>query len=512
MNDTPRRIGAIVRADVLSRYRRPSTLVTFVAYGFMVHLVFPVMVIGGRPLASDPFTIGVGTAMLAAVLVGTFGYAVVSNAIGADVTSRCGVVLASTPMRNVEYFAGRLLGNLVFLVSFTAGVMISVAVVAMMRTSEPAVLSVFIRQYGIVVTPVIVFVACVALVFEAAPRLTGRAGDVLYLVVWIAAVGTAAVALSADAIPGVSRYVDYSGLILAFEQIRAAQPLGQLDARPASPVTLPLLTLSSDWVLPRAAAVAAPLLLLAWPVARFHRFDPSRLAATAAPPHARVWSRASAALRQLTAPIVPSVPTWLSSSLAGAALADARMTLRSSPVLLLVAYVLAAAAALVPLPRVRALLLPIGFAASGVAIAEMSCRERRRGTTALVFLAPGLKARFVWWKWLGALAVMLPFVGVAIARLAVQQPAAALAAAVGLVLVTAAATTFGVLTSTPKAFVALFLTYLYIVIGTAGSVPALDVAGFYSAQPTAASLVYVLASLVMIVTSDIVHRRSERKA
>ena len=96
------RIAAIVRADVMIRFRRFSTLVIFLLLSASALLWVPdlktgrtLISIGGHRALYNSGSIGMATAMLAAMFVGLFGFYVVSNAVRRDVISRCGFVAAS---------------------------------------------------------------------------------------------------------------------------------------------------------------------------------------------------------------------------------------------------------------------------------------------------------------------------------------------------------------------------------------------------------------------------------
>ena len=99
MRESLRRIVAIVRADLLIRLRRPSTVVVFLLLGFIGYVVLPVTMILGRRPVQDSAGVGLATALLAAFFVGLVGFYVTSNAVERDVASRCGFVIASTSSR-----------------------------------------------------------------------------------------------------------------------------------------------------------------------------------------------------------------------------------------------------------------------------------------------------------------------------------------------------------------------------------------------------------------------------
>jgi ABC-type transport system involved in multi-copper enzyme maturation permease subunit len=105
------------------------------------------------------------------------------------------------------------------------------------------------------------------------------------------------------------------------------------------------------------------------------------------------------------------------------AVTDAVATVAAFPLVVIgiIAFAIAALAA----SNANALftgVLPLAFAACAIAIADIASREKRAGTTALVFAAPGLRTRFVWWKFASTLIVALAFLAVPLASAIVTRP------------------------------------------------------------------------------------------
>lgn len=94
MSGSFRRIAAIIRADFLLRFRRPSTLIVFLLLSAFAYVWIPapstgraLIQINGQRAIYNSGAIGMGTASLGMMFVGLFGYYVISNAIRRDVTS-----------------------------------------------------------------------------------------------------------------------------------------------------------------------------------------------------------------------------------------------------------------------------------------------------------------------------------------------------------------------------------------------------------------------------------------
>ena len=196
MNASLARIAAIVRADFLVRFRRVSTVVVFLLLSAFAYIWIPdpstgrtLIQINGQRAIYNSGAIGLGTASLGMIFVGLFGFYVISNAIRRDIVSRCGLVVASTPMRSGEYLLGKFLGNVVFLTVFIAGFMLSSMAMLLVRGEARIEPGVFLEQYFLLTPAAIVFVSAVAVLFESIPGLSGTLGDGGYFFFVMAAIG-----------------------------------------------------------------------------------------------------------------------------------------------------------------------------------------------------------------------------------------------------------------------------------------------------------------------------------
>ncbi|MEO6969362.1 MAG: hypothetical protein ABI217_00520, partial [Chthoniobacterales bacterium] len=175
------RIAAIVRADFLIRFRRLSTVIVFLLLSAFAYVWIPdpstgrtLIQINGQRAIYNSGAIGLGTASLGMIFVGLFGFYVISNAIRRDVVTRCGLVVASTPMRSGEYLFGKFLGNVVFLTVFIAGFMLSSMAMLLVRGEARIEPGIFLEQYLLLTPATIVFVSAVAVLFESIPWLSGK--------------------------------------------------------------------------------------------------------------------------------------------------------------------------------------------------------------------------------------------------------------------------------------------------------------------------------------------------
>jgi hypothetical protein len=524
MNERLYRLAAVVRADVLIRLRRPSTAVVFLLLSFIPYLWIPDVSTGRTLMAIDEqralynsAAIGMATAVLATLFLGLAGFYVISNAVKRDVLSRCGFVIASTTMRGSEYIIGKFAGNVVFLSLFTMGYMATAMAMVLVRGEAPLEPLVFARQYLLLLPPAIVCVSALAIVFECTPLLRSKFGDVLYFFLWMGLMGIVA-NMTEKGIGGKwPAYFDVSGMGFMMQQLKAHYHTNSLSigastfdaAKP--PLVFPGLQWGWQWVLPRIVSTLWPMSLLVFARLFFHRFDPARLRSLPnqkagsswigrfnllAKPLARLFVRLGNAFASL-----PGIPMIVRT-----AMTDALTTIAAFP-LASVAIVIFALMSLGTTSAQSFLSgpLPFAFAGCGLALADIACREKRAGTTALIYATPRLRAQFVLWKFTSTLFVALAFLGIPIARGIALRPAAALPLLVSVFFLSAVATALGILSANPKTFIVAFLTFWYIALSDKGASPALDFAGWFGKITPTLSAAYLLVALAFLTLAQLFH-------
>lgn len=536
MIDSLQRIAAIVRADFLIRFRRVSTVVVFLALCFIPYLLIPdprtgtalvpskaFMQIDGRRALLNSATIGMGTALIGSVFIGLIGFYVISNAIRRDVLSRCGAVIASTRVRSIEYLVGKTLGNVVFLVTFVSGFMLASMAMVIVRGEAPLEPLVFIGQYLLLVPPAIVTVSVIAVVFESIPWLSGRLGDVLYFFLWMGLfVPVAALSeKSSSPAPNFVAYFDVSGLGYMVAQMKnvlhtTAVAIGSSTLKDPSlaPTVFNGLGLPANWILPRISSTFTPTAFTLIALAFFHRFDPARTGRIVSRAGEGILRRVQRWIKPVTRPVVAAVmgrPRAGHVTLVGSARRDAALTLGAFPfaALALIGFSLVGLA--MRPAEVGTGLMPILIAVIAVIIADVPCRERRAGTMNLVCASPLLASAFVRWKFLAALIVTALFVMIPAVKVAIAAPQRLVALVIGLVFIASASTMLGTVSSNPKTFIVLFLTFWYVVMNDEGRTPQLDFAGFFGTSTSTVIVAYALMAIAFYAVAEVVYAAQRRR-
>jgi hypothetical protein len=439
------------------------------------------------------------TAVLAMIFIGLVGFYVTSNAVQRDLNSRCGFVIASTTMKTREYIAGKFAGNVVFLATFVFGFMIVSMAMVLVRGEAPLQPLLFAKQYAILVPSAIVFVAALSIVFESIPFLSGRFGDVVYFIFWVGSLGVVASSME-QGHGGLLRYFDFSGFGYLLEETKRTYhtnslSIGQSPFDKSVPPRLidGLHLTGGEWVT-RVSSTFAPLLILGIALLFFHRFDPARVRAHTAR-NGKWMQRLNAIAKPFTIPL-----TLLTRS-GGALIADARTSIASAP-LAAIAFIAITIATLAGGHDA----LTIGIAAAAIFIADIASRERRAGTTALVYAAPHLRERFVFWKLGSSIVVATLILAAPVVHTALTRPASLVALVVGIAFLCAAATSLGIISSNPKTFVVLFLIYWYLVVNDKGQTAYFDFAGFFKTPPAWVTLIYAVLAIALIAAAEAVHR------
>jgi hypothetical protein len=505
-----RRIGAIVIADMRIRFRRMSTLVVFLFMTACAYLWVPapstgraLLQIAGQRCLYNSAAIGMATASISALMIGLFGYYVISNAIARDTRSRCGFVIASTTMRSSEYLAGKFAGNVIFLVTFMTGFMLCAMAMLLVRGEAPLNPFIFAKQYVLLVPTTIVLVSAIAIVFESIPFLSGRFGDVAFFFFWAFAIGFAVNAIEHGASVKVAGIFDMSGLGYLLDQTRKvlhtnSMSIGSSNFDPKKGVFIYNgLSWDPAWLVPRTLSMLLPVPMLVIARLAFHRFDPVRVKQGSTKHGSSWWSRINLLFKPFTRAAMTLVTRGSRPSLIRSSFADALLTISATPVFLIA--VIGTSIAALASPSINAVMVVV-FPAIAISIADIATRESRAGTSALVWSTPLIKPRLVAWKMLVSFSVASLFLVVPLLRGA--NIGAALA---GALFVCAAATFLGIVSGNPKTFIVLFLSFWYLVVSDKGATPSLDFGGFNGAATKSTAVGYLGAAIACVLVAQAVH-------
>lgn len=510
-------IRTLALLEARTRLRRLSTLATLLAIVALTWLMISdpstgrtLIAMGGARVRYTSSALALGSAAQASLLFALAGFYLLRGRMAEDLRSGLAGVIGASPVGNAAFLLARWCGGVLYLLALVAAFMVTILACHLLRGEDPIEPLVYLQTYALVMGPMILFAASCALLFDSWAPLMGKAGDLLYFVLWMSQIGMMAgvtEGVGPTAIP-----VDFTGMSAVIATLSAYgdfrhTSVGIADFDPhLAQVTLPAWAWTARVAGVRcvAAVLALVPLLLAMPL--FHRFSPDRVK----PARARArrsplalldgWLRPLARLAQPLFALAAHLP-----GCAGQVLAEVALTLASKP-----AAIAALLAVQVPALVLDARMLP-GLAVAcvafwGILASELSTRDGEAALDGMGAVVAGGAARRYWRQLAAALVLGLMFTGVAALRLVFAAPLRAGAMLAGLFALAALATLLGRASGTARTFLALFLFGLYVSIGAAG-VPALDMVGFHGTATVPSALAWAGVGAVAAWAGHLWNRR-----
>lgn len=188
----------LARADFLQRTRSYGFLITlgmmlYVAYVFVPpnHSSYATMTISGHRGLYNSAYLGSLMALLISPWLSLAGFYLVKNALGRDIQTGVGQILATTTLSKPLYTVGKAISNFAVL-AIMVGVMGVVAAGMQIVRQEDLNIQVFqlFAPLIFISLPVVAVVGSVAILFEAISWLRGGLGNVVYFFLWIGALST----------------------------------------------------------------------------------------------------------------------------------------------------------------------------------------------------------------------------------------------------------------------------------------------------------------------------------
>jgi hypothetical protein len=510
-------VRTLALIDARMRLRRPATLVVMLAVAALTWLMISDPLDGRTLIAShgarvlySSSAIALGSASLATLLFSLAGFYLLRGRTAQDLRLGLGGVIGASPAGGAAFILGRWCGGLLYQFALFAAFAATILLCHAVRGEGPLQPLVYLQTFVLVLGPMALFTAGCAVLFDSWAPLMGKLGDVLYFFVWMVQIGMLSSVTDTGHTPSAIP-VDFTGMsaivtALSFHFDFRDTMLGIADFdRHLAPLTLPDWLWSGQLVAMRALAAVLALAPLLLSLTLFHRYSPDRVKATRArtrrSPLALLngWLRPLARLSRpllLLAARVPGLP--------GQALADAALTLATSPVaiaLLLAAQVTALALDLHQLPALACV------AVWGVLASDLPTRDLDAGCASLGAAVPGGDARRYWRHLLASLMLGLLFSGLAALRLALAMPLRAAALLAGVAALAALASLLGRASGTARTFLTLFLFGLYVNVNAARLAPA-DVVGFQGAATPGSVLGWACVGLAAAWGGHLWRRRA----
>ena len=505
--------------EVRLRLRRTSTLVAVLGVAMLSWLMIgdpasgsAVLVIRDARVLYTSAVLAIGSASLAALVLGLGGFYLVRGRMAEDVRSGAGSVIGATPVGNALFLIGRWVGGVAYLSGLLVAFMCTVLVLHAVRGEGLPDPLVYLQYYALLLMPMVLFAVSCAILFDSVAPLMGKAGDILYFVVWCAQLGIMIAGTSGSSVVPSFVVFDFSGMATCMLLIKqgvatADVALGGATFNAAlAPIHLTTAVWSAKLAGLRLVSGLLALLPLLPAILLFHRFSPDQVKASRASARRSPLAVLDALLRPLAALARPlfglaaAIP-----GLAGRMLGDVALTLVVSPTAVAALMVSMAAALLVP-GQGLGIVLGCALLAWGVIVCDISTRDFTADTEGMTGTAPGgAIERYL--RQFGATAFLgFLFMGIVALRWAAYQPLRAAAVVAGIACLSALATLFGRSSRTSRLFLALFLFAVYIAANVK-HIALLDLVGFQGSANAVSVAAYLLTGVLALAAGYLWNRR-----
>jgi hypothetical protein len=186
----------LARADFYERTRRYSFLLTLAAIIYLGVLVnngtWYLYVMGDLSVLSTSYRgefnsawIGTMTVLVTNLVLGLFGFYLVSDCIARDTRTGVGQIIATTPVSRAVYLVGKWISN--FMVLFVLVLILAAAAVIMVLLQGKAALDLgaLLMPFLAIALPYMALIAALAVVFETLHWLRGVVGNAVYFFLWL---------------------------------------------------------------------------------------------------------------------------------------------------------------------------------------------------------------------------------------------------------------------------------------------------------------------------------------
>jgi hypothetical protein len=181
-------------ADFFERTRRTSFLLTLAAVIFLGVLVnngtlFMSLMSGDLTFRYrgefNSAWIGTMTVLWTNILLGLFGFYLVSDCIKRDIRTGVGQIIATTPVSRAAYLIGKWISNCLVLSVLVLILAAAAAIMVLLQNEATLDLGALLMPFLAVALPYMALTAALAVVFETVPWLRGTVGNAVYFCLWL---------------------------------------------------------------------------------------------------------------------------------------------------------------------------------------------------------------------------------------------------------------------------------------------------------------------------------------
>jgi hypothetical protein len=483
-------LAQLIRADLLERTRRYSSLITLGVMVTLGYLAVPspesnalTVDLGNIRGIYNSAWIGSMIALISSMVLSLPGFYLVKNAIERDRNTGVVQIIATTPLSKPLYTLGKAVSNFIFLTVIIAVVAIAAGGMQFIR-GESMRLDVWalLAPFLFTTLPTLLLVAAVAVLFESISFLRGGFGNIAYFVLWTAVITISMSGVSFGSQGVIEEPINdlFGASVIAasmHEAAHAAFPERDLDLGIGYTIVegdvqtfrWGGVTWTADVLLGRLMWVGVALGIALLSALFFHRFDPAR-GGRRAPEGKGLIGRALAPLRSLTLPTLDlwprlSLPTPPLPAFGRVLLAELRLMLKGLPWwwYLVALGLIVAGVSQGADPEARRGLLGAAWIWPVLIWSGLGVRERTHHTGPIVFSTPRPLVRQFAAMWIGGVLVtLLAGSGVGLRLLAAGAWDHVLGWSVAVLFIPTLALALGVWSGTSKFFEALYVAVWYV--------------------------------------------------
>lgn len=517
-------IKVLAGNEVRVRLRRLSTLVTIFSVIVLSWLMVPapdsgmtLISLNDARVLNTSSALAFGTASLAAIIFGLGSFYLTRGRASEDMRSGVGSVIAASQISNGLFLAARWIGGVVYMLALTGAMLATTLVLHLIRGDGPIEITIYLQIYALLLIPMIFFGVSCATLFDSFSFLMGKAGDVLFFILWMFQIALMAAFDDHGGTVGVSplMLLDFSGLgagIVTMQQLVHSSNLsiGVSEYNKALPaITLPHIVWPVAIVFARIGSAMLAMLPLLPAIWRFHRYSPDRVKVSAARQRRSPIAILNGWLRPISRVVHPMFRlAGKLPGISGQVVADIALSFVTSPLAIVLFLFFSIGALLAGTEQLPALLIA-AVVYWGILISDISTRDHAANAENIAGTAHGGKTQCYLRQLIATNVLGFMFMGAFAFRWSVEDPQRALAVISGIVFLSALSSAFGRFSRTPRTFIALFLFAMYIALnGT--DIAIMDMVGFNGSADMGSMAMQMMMASIAFVASYFYNRQQAK--
>ncbi len=129
--------------------------------------------------------------LLTVTILSLVGFYFIKGAVNRERRLKTHELLASSPINNFTYLGGKFAGNVLVLLSMILTLALTSAILQFARNEDRTIMILdLLAPYVLIIAPVMIFIAALAILFDCVKFLRGGIGNVIFYIFWVFAIVT----------------------------------------------------------------------------------------------------------------------------------------------------------------------------------------------------------------------------------------------------------------------------------------------------------------------------------